>query len=209
VPEISRRQLALYAVGLIVVLLLGARYLAHGAGAQAPSAGAGAGGPDIRIERTGGGRVIVHVAGAVHHPGVYRLADGARVADAVERAGGATRRAELTGVNLAAKLEDGRQVVVPERARGPAGAGGPAAAAPAPAGAGAVGAAGATPAAPVNLNTATPEQLDTLPGVGPATVQKIVDYRQQHGGFGSVEELGQVSGIGDKRLATLRDLVQV
>ena len=86
---------------------------------------------------------------------------------------------------------------------------GSAGAAPAPAGAGAVGAAGATPAAPVNLNTATPEQLDTLPGVGPATVQKIVEYREQHGGFGSVEELGQVSGIGDKRLATLRDLVQV
>jgi competence protein ComEA len=209
VPEISRRQLAIYAVGIVVVLLLGAHYVAHGAGAQDPSTGAGAGGADIRIERAGGGRVIVHVAGAVHHPGVYRLANGARVADAVARAGGATRRAELSGVNLAAKLEDGRQIVVPERAHGPAAGGRGTAPAPAPAAAGATGVAPSTPAAPVNLNTATPEQLDTLPGVGPATVQKIVEYREQHGGFGSVDELGQISGIGDKRLAALRDLVQV
>ena len=87
---------------------------------------------------------------------------------------------------------------------------GSAAAAPAGGAAPAAGtAAGATPAAPINLNTATPEQLDTLPGVGPATVQKILEYREQHGGFGSVEELGQVSGIGEKRLAALREQVRV
>jgi competence protein ComEA len=212
VPEITRRQLALYAAGLAVVLLLGARYLAHGAGAASAGAGGGGsgGGAEIRVERPAGGRVVVHVAGAVRHPGVYRLAGGARVADAVERAGGATRRGDLSGVNLAAKLEDGRQIVVPVRARaGGAGGAGVGSAAAASVSGGAAGATGAAPAAPVNLNTATPEQLDTLPGVGPATVQKIVEYREQHSGFGSVEELGQVSGIGDKRLAALRDLVQV
>jgi competence protein ComEA len=214
VPDLSRRQLALYVAGLAVVLFLGARYLAHGPArgeaAAAPNDGAG----QIRVERAGSGAVIVHVAGAVRKPGVYRLTGAARVADAVERAGGATRRADLGGVNLAAKLEDGRQIVVPLRAR--AGAAGTAAsgvAASGGGGAGATAAGGAAgagqPAAPVNLNTATPEQLDTLPGVGPATVQKILEYREQHGGFGSVEELGQVSGIGEKRMAALRDQVQV
>jgi competence protein ComEA len=205
VPDLSRRQLALYAAGLVVVLLLGVRYLAHDSGTSVRSDGGGASSDEIRVERAGGGRVMVHVAGAVRRPGVYRLAGGARVADAVERAGGATRRAELAGVNLAAKLEDGRQIVVPTRAR----AGSPAASAPAGSELGPAGTAGTAPAAPVNLNTGTPDQLDTLPGVGPATVQKILEYREQHGGFGSVEELGQVPGIGEKRLAALRDKVQV
>jgi competence protein ComEA len=208
VPDLSRRQLALYVAGLAVVLFLGARYLA-----QSPSRGEAAGAPadgggQIRVERAGSSRVIVHVAGAVRKPGVYRLAGGARVADAVERAGGATGRADLGGVNLAAKLEDGRQIVVPVRAR--SGSQGVAASGVTASVGGAGGAAGGGPAAaPVNLNTATPEQLDTLPGVGPATVQKILEYREQHGGFGSVEELGQVSGIGEKRLAALREQVQV
>jgi competence protein ComEA len=208
VPELSHRQLALYVAGLAVVLFLGVRYLGHGASAAQPT-GAASGGGQIRVERAGGGRVIVHVAGAVQKPGVYRLAGGARVADAVERAGGATRRADLGGVNLAAKLEDGRQIVVPVRVRtgAQAGATGGLTAGGATGGGGAAAAGPA--AAPVNLNSATPEQLDTLPGVGPATVQKILEYREQHGGFGSVEELGQVSGIGEKRLAALRDQVQV
>jgi competence protein ComEA len=213
VPDLSRRQLALYVAGLAVVLLLGARYLAHSASGGEAAAPPSDGGGQIRVERAGSGPVIVHVAGAVRKPGVYRLTGGARVADAVERAGGASRRADLGGVNLAAKLEDGRQIVVPVRAR--AGAQAPASGVAAPGGGagGATASGGATaagpPAAPVNLNTATPEQLDTLPGVGPATVQKILEYREQHGGFGSVEELGQVSGIGEKRLAALRDQVQV
>lgn len=131
-------------------------------------------------------------------PGVYRLREGARVDDAVQRAGGPTRRAELTAVNLAAKVEDGRQVVVPEKAtQGAVGA---------PAGGAVVQAA---PSQPLDLNTATIEQLDTLPGVGEVTAQKIVDYREEHGGFGSVDELGQVPGIGDKRLADLREQVRV
>jgi competence protein ComEA len=113
----------------------------------------------------------------------------------VAEAGGPTRRADLGGLNLAATVEDGRQVLVPERAR-----------------AGATAPAGATTAAPaegqpLNLNTATLEQLDTLSGVGPTTAQKILDFREERGGFGSVEELGEIPGIGDKRLATLREEV--
>ena len=147
--------------------------------------------PDGR-RRTPGPAVVVHVAGAVRRPGVYRLAAGARVDDAVRRAGGPTRRAELTAVNLAARVEDGRQVVVPVRGAAPA-AGPPA------------------PAAPrkVDLNTATEEQLDALDGVGPVTARRILAHRAEHGGFRSVDELGEVPGIGDKRLAALRPLVGV
>jgi len=144
------------------------------------------------------------VAGAVRRPGVYRLAAGARVDDALRRAGGPRGRADLAAVNLAAKLEDGRQVLVPAR-----GAAGAAPAAPAAGGSGGAGAGGAAAAAPINLNTATLEQLDTLDGVGPGIAQRILDYREQHGGFTRVEELGEVPGIGPKRLATLTPLVTV
>jgi competence protein ComEA len=140
----------------------------------------------------------VDVVGAVHRPGLYRLSPGTRIADAVSRAGGARRSADLAAINVAAPLADGEQVVVPERA--PAGA----------CVAGPVGAATATSSAvqgPVHLNTATLEQLDTLPGVGPATAQKILDYRTEHGAFSSVDELDAVPGIGPKRLEELRKLV--
>ncbi len=155
----------------------------------------------------------------MHRPGLYRLPAGSRVDDALRRAGGAGRTADLTAVNLAAKLEDGRQILVPRRAPAAAGGGGAAGSASgggsvAPAGGAAPGAtagggAGTAPAAPVNLNTATLEQLDTLDGVGPGIAQRIIDYREQHGGFRRVEELGEVPGIGDKRLATLTPLVTV
>ncbi|MBX5469064.1 MAG: helix-hairpin-helix domain-containing protein [Thermoleophilaceae bacterium] len=141
--------------------------------------------------------MFVAVAGAVRQPGLYRVPAGARVAVAVARAGGLLRRADLTGVNLAARLRDGQQVVVPERGVGPAGT--PAA------GATGVGAAGG--GAPVSLSTATAEQLDALDGIGPALAQRILEYRAQHGGFRSVDELAQVEGIGEKRLAALRDAV--
>jgi competence protein ComEA len=184
VPETPRHVLALWALGLVAVVLLGARYL--GRGGDEPS---GAAAP-IRVAEPHGspGRLTVHVAGAVRRPGVYRLSARARVVDAVRRAGGARRRADLAALNLAAKLEDGRQVVVPVR--------------------------GATPAepgedAPLDLNTATPEQLDELDGIGPGMARTILEYREQHGGFGSVEELGQVPGIGEKRLAALREKVRV
>jgi competence protein ComEA len=138
----------------------------------------------------------VHVVGAVRRPGLYRLSDGARIADALAKAGGATRKADLTVVNLAAPLSDGVQVVVPRRVA--AGVGAPAAA----------GSAGeAATAGPVHLNTATLEQLDALPGVGPVTAQKILDYREQNGAFGSVDELDAVPGIGPARMEQLREAV--
>jgi competence protein ComEA len=201
-PDLTRTQLALCVAAVAAAVVLGARYLrAAGEG--------GTSGPPVPIRVAGAddgggghGRVIVHVAGAVRRPGVYRVAAGARVAAAVRRAGGATRRADLGGLNLAARVEDGRQVLVPRRV--------PANDAAAAAGAsGETSAAAAAPTAPVNLNTATLAQLDELSGVGPATAQKIVAYREQHDGFGSVDELGEVPGIGDVRLASLRDLVTV
>ena len=140
-------------------------------------------------------RVVVDVVGAVRRPGLYRLAQGSRIADALTRAGGATAKADLAQVNLAAPLADGEQVVVPRRGAGGA----------APGGAGSASAAGA--AAPVQLSTATLEQLDSLPGVGPVTAQKILDYRQKHGAFQSVDELDAVPGIGPKRLEQLHELV--
>jgi competence protein ComEA len=194
VPEIPPRQLAACGLALLALLLLGAWQLSRGGdGGAGPSAPA-----PIRVESGDerGASVMVHVAGAVREPGVYRMRAGARVDDAVGRAGGATRRADLSQVNLAAEVEDGRQVLVPERQR---------AAAP-----GAPAAAGPTqPGIPLNLNTATLEQLDELDGIGPMTAQNILDYREANGGFGSVEELGQVPGIGDVRLASLREQVRV
>ncbi|UUY06345.1 ComEA family DNA-binding protein [Svornostia abyssi] len=147
-------------------------------------------------EAASSARVIVHVAGRVRRPGVYRLREGARVDDAVQRAGGALGDADLTAVNLAAEVEDGRQVVVPAKAAVVAAPG--AAAAP-----------GEAPAQPLNLNTATSEQLQELDGVGPGIAAKILAYRQEHGGFGSVKELGDVPGIGEKRLAALEASVTV
>jgi competence protein ComEA len=197
--ELTSRQIAFCAVGVVVMLLLGLSQLRRG-GAESAASGGGGGeraAPIAVEEDGGGGRLVVHVAGAVRDPGVYRLRAGARVDDAVARAGGATRRADLGGLNLAAELEDGRQVLVPERARGGGGGGAVAGAAvPEPA-----------PGQPLNLNTATLEQLDTLSGIGPLTAQKILEYREELGGFGSVEELGEIPGIGDKRLASLREEV--
>ncbi len=159
--------------------------------------------PAIRVESSEESTsALVHVAGAVRRPGVYRVREGMRIDDALRLAGGPTRRADLAAVNLAAKVEDGRQVLVPERARVANGAAGGSAASGA-------GATPAAPGAPVNLNTATLEQLDALEGIGPATAQSILDFREERGGFGSVEELGEIPGIGEKRLATLRKAVTV
>src|SRR5262249_22612841 len=129
---------------------------------------------------------------AVRRPGLYRVRTGERVADAVARAGGPTRRADLELINLAALVADGEQVVVPRRGTA----------------AGAAGADGTAPTSgPVHLNSATLEQLDALPGVGPVTAQKIVTYRTEHGAFRSVDELDAVPGIGPARLSDLRPLV--
>jgi competence protein ComEA len=136
--------------------------------------------------------LVVDVAGAVRRPGLVRLARGARVADAIARAGGLTRHAERSAVNFAALVVDGEQVLVPA---GGAGA--------QPATGGGAGAA----TGPVSLSSASAEQLDTLPGIGPVTAEKIVAYRQQHGAFSSVDGLDAIPGIGPARIAELQGLV--
>jgi competence protein ComEA len=210
-PQLSRTQLATYAVLALVVVVLGVRFMqrqqpasaALPGGAASGTRDAGSSTTAVRVSRPAAQGSVVHVAGAVRRPGVYRLPAGARVQEAVRRAGGARPGADVNAINLAAKVVDGQQVVVPKRA----GAGG---AAP-PAGATPAGAADGTALAgpPISLNSATAEQLDTLDGVGPATAQKILDYREEHGGFGDVEELGQVPGIGEVRLTALREQVRV
>ncbi len=225
-----------YAAVLAAVLLVGFRAL--GGGGPEPAAGPPArivvdGAPTAQDGRSAGtpvpmpptaggaapsatpapgqaGGVTVHVAGAVRRPGLYTLAPGARIDDAVRTAGGPTRRADLAAVNLAAPAEDGRQVLVPERGaptRPPAPTSGTDPTAGATLSAGTPGA--APPSAPIDLNTATLEQLDTLDGVGPATARKILEHRAASGGFRSVDELDQIPGIGEKRLASLRAQVTV
>jgi competence protein ComEA len=156
-------------------------------GGGARGAGAAAGGHGDA--RAGGPTLFVHVAGAVRRPGLYRLAEGARVANAVSRAGGATRRANLTAVNLAAALGDGQQVVVPARV-GPGMA------------------EGADGQGPISLATATAADLEELDGIGETIAERIVEYRTEHGGLRSIDELGQVDGIGEKRLEALKDELQ-
>jgi competence protein ComEA len=192
-PDLTPRQIALYGLALLALGLLAVWYAGRGDGAAAAPAPA----LEVRGAGAGGSALTVHVAGAVRQPGVYRLRTGARVADAVRRAGGARRRADLSAVNLAAELQDGRQVLVPLRVSPQSVAAGGGSAGP------------AAPGVPLDLNTASLEQLDELDGIGPATAQQIVDYREAHGGFGSVEELDQVPGIGETRLAALRDKVRV
>ncbi len=212
--DISRRQAYVYVGLALVVAVLGARYLfsshtAAPAGGQAVLAFSSPAPSSSSSPSTSQSpqELVAYVCGAVRRPGVYHLAPGARIADLLAAAGGAGARAELQAVNLAAKLIDGQQVVVPERGAQPLGA---TAAGAAGATTGAAGAAGtAAPAAPVNLNTASAEQLDALPGVGPATAQKIIDYRTANGGFKSVDDLKNVSGIGDAKFATLQPLVTV
>lgn len=179
---------------LITALFVAGRFFADagsarevGSSDEPPAAG------ELRAEPRP--RLVVHVVGAVQRPGLYRLTDGARIADALRRAGGATRRADLSLVNLAAPVSDGSQVVVPRRA---------------PPASAASGGSSEDPAAttgPVHLNTATAEQLDELPGVGPVTAAKIVEYREQHGAFSSVDDLDAIPGIGPARLEQLRELV--
>jgi len=183
-----------------------------GSGAAEPAATSGSIAAQYEIR--------VDVEGAVKKPGLYTFAQGTRVGDAIERAGGMKASAAKGAINLAQVLDDGVQVYVPTKAEARAqGTGGSAQGATAgSSGSGAVGSAasGASAGAQtggsadkVNLNTATLEQLQTLPGVGPVLAQSIVDYREQTGPFGSVEDLKKVSGIGDTRFARLKDSVCV
>lgn len=194
-PELSRSQIAVYGAVAVALLLLGARAIrAEGSSSQPTSSFSSGGGKGFTLDSSGsGGDVVVDVTGAVARPGVYRLPAGARVTDAVERAGGAGGGALLEAINLAARLADGQQVVVPKR-----GPGGTALAA-----AGAAGEEG-----PISLGTATVEQLDTIDGIGPVTAQDIVDFREEHGGLSSVDQLDQVSGIGPATMESLRARLQ-
>lgn len=194
-PDLSRAQLAVYAAIAIALLLLGARWLRssdeQASGFGGVSQAGGDEGAGFEISRDGGG-LVVHVAGEVREPGVYELPAGSRVDDAVERAGGVSDAGVPDAINLAAKLADGQQVVVPAKAPG-----------------GGVATASATAEdGPISLGTATVEQLDTIEGIGPVTAGDIVQYRDEHGGLSSVDELDQISGIGPTTMEALRDRLQ-
>ena len=178
-----------WAVAAVVAVLIGVRLLDSGPEPPPVRVGDAGGG-----ERRGGGQRVarpngpyVHVAGAVRRPGLYRLAQGARVAAAMRRAGGPAAGADLNRINLAARLQDGQQVVVPAAAAGAS-----------------VGAGAAAADAPISLGSATAEQLDELDGIGPTLAERIVEHRQASGGFGSLDQLAEVEGIGEKRLAALK-----
>jgi competence protein ComEA len=191
VPELSRAQVIVYGAIAIALLLVGARAI-RGEGGQDAARAAGSAPAAGGISLSGhAGDVVVHVAGAVARPGVYRLPAGSRVDDAVARAGGADSAAVVEAINLAARLADGQQVVVP--ARGVGGA--------------ALGAAAAGDG-PISLGTATVEQLEEIDGIGPVTAADIVEFRDAHGGLASVEQLDQVSGIGPATMESLHERLQ-
>jgi competence protein ComEA len=222
-PQLSRIQVLVYGAVAVALLLVGARAIRgeggeggsysgssysdsssySGSESSSGSGSEGESGPDEGGESSEftvsgqGGDLVVDVTGAVARPGVYRLPAGSRVTDAVKRAGGAGGKAELEAVNLAARLADGQQVVIPERVAGGAASGVAAAAAGA-----------ASEEGPISLGTATVAELDTINGIGPVTAQDIVDFREAHGGLSSVEQLDQVSGIGPATMASLRERLQ-
>jgi competence protein ComEA len=194
VVTLTRTQLALVVVPLVALLSVAGSRLAGVGTSQGPSNVA-----PLAMARSDGAagaedatpRLVVHVVGAVRRAGLFRLPEGARVADALARAGGPTAKADVSAVNLAAPLVDGQQLIVPRR--------GPPGSPPV----GVQAAAGAK----VSLANATVDQLDELPGIGPITAQKIVDWRTTHGPFRSVDDLDAVPGIGPARIEQLRDLV--
>ncbi len=212
----DRIRIGACVAAVLAALFLAARMLG-GDGHDAPrqvavsgsAAAAGheheAGTPGARKPAAG---LTVHVAGAVQRPGVYRVPAGSRADAAVAMAGGVSRRGDGAAVNLAAPLQDGQQIVVPRRGeRAPAPTGG-AAPGPSAASSGAQAAGRPGTGAPISLSQATVEQLDTLDGIGPTLAQRIIQYRDSHGGFRSVEELRQVEGIGEKRFEALKAAVQ-
>ncbi|MGN6815292.1 MAG: helix-hairpin-helix domain-containing protein [Solirubrobacterales bacterium] len=193
-PELSRSQVIVYGAVAVALLLVGARAIHGETGIDASfAAGSGSGLHGTSFSISGQkGDLVVDVTGAVRRPGVYRMPTGSRVNDAVIRAGGPEPRAELEVVNLAARLADGQQVVVPERLPG----------------GGAAGMAAATEDSPISLGTATVEQLEEIDGIGPVTAGDIVKFRDEHGGLSSVEQLDQVPGIGPATMEALRARLQ-
>jgi competence protein ComEA len=202
--SLSRSQLLVYGAVAVTLLLVGARWIrsadergsaAGGVSLSPTSDSSDPPGGSFGVDAQGGEDVVVYVAGAVSKPDVYRLPAGSRVNDAIQRAGGPTARAEVEGLNLAARLTDGQQIVMPSRAAGPAGV---------VAGSGDAG----TMDAPIGLGTATVEELDTIEGIGPVTAQKIMEFRDQHGGTSSVDQLDQIDGIGPATMDALRARLQ-
>ncbi|HEU4907086.1 MAG TPA: ComEA family DNA-binding protein [Solirubrobacterales bacterium] len=193
-PDLSRTQVVVYGAVAVALLLVGARAIrseGDGATPAAAAAAAPVASADISIDTSGGGDLVVDVAGAVRRPGVYRLPSGARVVDAIERAGGPAGGAGLEGINRAARLTDGQQVVVPERLPG-----------------GATATAAAGEEGPIGLGSATVDQLEEIDGIGPVTAGKIVEFRDQRGGLSSIDQLDQVSGIGPATMESLRGRLQ-
>ena len=180
--------------GLIAVVLAVMAWRSMGGGGEQ-----GAPAPAARVSRAPDlpKMTLVHVAGAVRTPGVYRVGGDSRVIQAVRIAGGPTRDADLSRLNLAAPVADGQQVVIPFRPRPGAGDGGGAS------GAGTSGA-GGDAAGPVSLSSATAADLEALDGVGPALAARIIAWRDSHGGFSSVDALDEVPGIGPARMEALR-----
>jgi competence protein ComEA len=191
-PTISRRRAAAYALAVLLLLAIGGRFALGAEDDRVRREASRAPAGTLAAETAPARILFVHVVGAVRKPGLYRLREGSRTADAIRRAGGAKAKAALELVNLASPIADGQQVLVPAR-----GDSGPTAAATG----GAIGPAVA--GQKIHLNSATLEQLDTLPGVGPVTAQKILDWRTAHGSFTAVDELLEVDGIGEKTLADM------
>jgi competence protein ComEA len=191
VRDLSRTQIAVYGAIAVAILFVGAKSIrgeASSGGFEETGASV-ASGPGVTVSGSAGD-VVVDVTGAVRRPGVYRLPLGSRVDDAVTRAGGPTARAELEAINLAARLADGQQVVVPQNL--PAGS----------------GAGVASEDGPISLGTATVEQLEEIDGIGPVTAGDILEYRDEHGGLASVDQLDQVPGIGPATMSSLRERLQ-
>jgi competence protein ComEA len=212
-PDERPRKLLPYLACAVVLVFLAMRVLGSSGGAETPAVALDGARPQAAGKpATAHRRIWIHVAGAVRRPGLYRVAVDARAGAAVDAAGGVARRADLRAINLAATLRDGQQVIVPARgeraAVGAPGTAAPAGAAPVPGTAGAAPGSAAPAGAKVSLATATVEQLDGLDGIGPTLAQRILQWRDAHGGFKSVEQLREVEGIGEKRFESLRAAVE-
>jgi competence protein ComEA len=190
----SPLTIVIWLVAAALAVLAAAKLLGDGGGDPGqPIRLAGSGAPGAAdgtraATRARRALALVHVAGAVRAPGLHEVPQDARVATAIQRAGGPLPRADLSGVNLAARVQDGQQIVVPRR-----GAGG--------------GGSASTGVKP-SLGSATAEQLEELDGIGPGLAERIVEYRTSHGGFRSVDQLADVDGIGEQRLKALREALQ-
>ncbi len=188
----SKARVAVFAALGVVLLLLGIDAVRGAGDGKAGQGEQIAAGPVVRADGGGGGggsgELVVHVAGEVDDPGVYSLSAGSRVTDAIKRAGGPTGAAAVDGINLAARLADGQQVVVPSTKAVTSGAG---------AGEG-----------PISLGSAGAADLEGIDGIGPVTAEKIIEFRDQSGGVGSIQDLDQIPGIGPATIASLSDSLQ-